>query len=60
MKQVRENKIQRQYCCEIRGHLQTQGTESKLQTLAVDIRELSSHDLREKVDESDNLSHEQK
>jgi hypothetical protein len=46
--------------CQIRGHLPTQETELKLQTEAVDIRALSASDLRKKVDESDNLSHEQK
>jgi len=46
--------------CEIRGHLQTQEAELKLQTEAVDMRALSARDLRKKVDESDNLSHEQK
>ena len=46
--------------CEIRGHLPTQETELKLQTEAVDIRALSARDLRKKVDESDNLSLEQK
>jgi hypothetical protein len=45
--------------CEIRGHLQTQEAELKLQTEAVDIRALSALDLRKKVNESDNLSHEQ-
>jgi hypothetical protein len=46
--------------CEIRGHLQTQEAELKLQTEAVDIRALSTRDLCKKVNESDNLSHEQK
>ena len=46
--------------CEMRSHLQTQEAEFKLQTEAVDIRALSVRDLRKKVNESDNLSHEQK
>ena len=46
--------------CEIRGHLPAQQTAVKLQTETVDIRALSARDLRKKVDESDNLSHEQK
>jgi len=46
--------------CEIRGHLQTQEAELKLQTEAVDIRALSTLDLHRKVTQSDNLSHEQK
>jgi hypothetical protein len=46
--------------CEIRGHLQTQEAELKLQTEAVDIRALSACHLRKKMDESNNLSHEQK
>jgi hypothetical protein len=45
---------------EIRGHLLAQETELKLQTEAVDIRALSTHNLHKKVDESDNLSHEPK
>jgi hypothetical protein len=45
---------------EVRCHLMTQQTEVKFQTKSVDIRALSIHDLRNKVDESDNLSHEQK
>jgi len=46
--------------CEMRSHLQTQEAELKLQTEAVDIRALRARDLRKKVNESDNLSHEQK
>jgi hypothetical protein len=46
--------------CEIRGYLQTQETKLKLQTEALDIRALSARDLCKKVNESDNLSHEQK
>ena len=46
--------------CEIRGHLPMHETELKLQTEAVDTRALSASDLRKKMDESDNLSHEQK
>jgi hypothetical protein len=40
--------------------LQTQKAELNLQTEAVDIRARSARDLRKKVNESDNLSHEQK
>jgi hypothetical protein len=46
--------------CEIRGRLPAQETAVKLQTEAVDIRALGALDLRKKVDESDNRSHEQK
>ena len=46
--------------CEIRRHLHAQETELKLQTKALDTRALSARDLRKKVDESDNLSHEKK
>ena len=46
--------------CEIRGHLLVQETELKLQTEAVAIRALSARGLPEKVNESDNLSHEHK
>jgi hypothetical protein len=46
--------------CEIRGHLQTQETKLKLQTEAVDIRAHSARDFCKKVNESDNLGHEQK
>ena len=42
-----------------RGHLTTQETEVKFQTESVDISALSIHDLPNKVDESDNRSHEQ-
>jgi hypothetical protein len=45
---------------EVKGHLQTQEAELKLQTEAVDVRALSACDLRKKVNESDNLNHEQK
>jgi hypothetical protein len=46
--------------CEIKGHLQAQEAELKLQTEAVDIRALSARDLHKKVNESDNLSHGKK
>jgi hypothetical protein len=46
--------------CEVRGHLQTQEAELKLQTEAFDVRALSARYLRKKVNESDNLSQEQK
>ena len=46
--------------CEIRGQLQTQEAELNPQTEAVDVRALSACDLHKKVNESDNLSHEQK
>jgi hypothetical protein len=46
--------------CETRGLLQTQEAELKLLTESIDIRALSARDLRKKVNESDNLSHEQK
>ena len=45
---------------EIRGHLPAQEIELKLQTEAVDIRALSACNFHKKVNESDNLSHEQK
>jgi len=45
---------------EVRGHLMKQQNTVKFQTESVDITALSIHDLRSKVDESDNLSHEQK
>ena len=45
---------------EVRGHLTTQETEVKFQTESVDIRALSNHGLRNKVDESHNINHEQK
>jgi hypothetical protein len=45
---------------ELRVHLTTQETEVNIETGSEDVRALSTHDLRMKVDESDNLTHEQK
>lgn len=45
---------------EVRGHLTTQKTEVKFHTESVGIRAISIHDFRNKVNESDNLGHEQK
>jgi hypothetical protein len=57
MKLVLEQKTK---VCEIRSHLPAQVTEVKLLTENADIRSLVARDLREKVNESDNLSHVQK
>jgi hypothetical protein len=46
--------------CKFKVQLTTQVTEVNTETRSEDIRALSIHDLRMKVDESDNLTHEQK
>lgn len=43
-----------------RGHLTTQETEVQTAAESEDTRALSTHDLRKKTDESDNLTQEQK